>query len=87
MLNFLRRLFGQGQPIPKSVLSVQQACDIAEKMVSGTHCAGTMNLSKLENRDGKLIWLVSSVTVGSGAMVTIDDATGAVMQSERWGIR
>lgn len=87
MLSFLRRLFGRGQPILKSALSVQQACGIAEKVVSGTHCAGMMNLSKLENRDGKLIWLISSVTVGSGAIVTIDDATGAVMQSERWGVR
>lgn len=87
MLSFLRRFIDRGRSSPKSLLSAQQACDIAEKVVSGTHCAGTMNLSRLESRDGKLIWLVSSVTIGSGMTVTIDDATGAVIRSERWGIR
>lgn len=87
MLSFLRRFIDRGRSSPKSLLSAQQACDIAENVVSGTHCAGTMNLSRLESRDGKLIWLVSSVTIGSGMTVTIDDATGAVIRSERWGIR
>lgn len=71
----------------KPVLSAQQACDIAEKVVLNTVCAGKMNLSKLENREGKLTWLVSSVSVGGGILVTIDDATGAVLHSERWGAR
>jgi len=87
MLRFIRRMIGLREPKPKSVLSAQQACEIAEKVVAGGRYAGKMNLSKLETRDGKLIWLISSVTKGSGWLVTIDDATGAVIQSERWGIR
>ena len=87
MLNFLRQLFDKGRPQIKSMLSAQQACAIAESAVAGTHCAGTMNLSKIENLDGKLIWRVSSVTVGSGTTVMIDDSTRAVLRSERWGVR
>jgi uncharacterized membrane protein YkoI len=87
MLNFLRRMIGRGELWLKPILSAQQACEIAETVVAGGHYAGKMNLSKLETRDGKLIWLISSVTKGSGWLVTIDDATGAVIGSESWGVR
>jgi len=87
MLGFLRRLIGRQRFGPHSLLSAKQACEIAERAVTGTYYAGKMTFSKLENRDGKLIWLISSVTKGSGVIVTVDDATGELMHNERWGIR
>jgi uncharacterized membrane protein YkoI len=87
MLYFIRQMLGLGEPGLKSILSARQACEIAETVVAGGHYAGKMSFSKLENRDGKLTWLISSVTIGSGIIVTIDDTTGAVLQNERWGIR
>ena len=37
--------------------------------------------------DGRLVWTVSTATVGSGWRVTIDDATGEVGPVTRWGLR
>ena len=34
-----------------------------------------------------LIWSISSLTLGSRAIVTIDDATGTVISVERHGLR
>jgi len=32
-------------------------------------------------------WVISTATVGSGYMVRIDDATGAVLEVAPWGVR
>jgi hypothetical protein len=37
--------------------------------------------------DGRLTWVVSTATKGSGWSVSIDDATGEVGPVQRWGVR
>jgi len=32
-------------------------------------------------------WVISTATVGSGYMVRIDDASGAVLEVAPWGVR
>jgi hypothetical protein len=83
---FYRKLHGAPEPKP-SLLSEQQARDVAETAVLGTHHAGNMWMAELGHLDGRLIWIVGSASVGSGITVTIDDATGDVISCKPWGIR
>jgi hypothetical protein len=32
-------------------------------------------------------WAITTATIGSGHTVRIDDATGAVLELARWGVR
>jgi hypothetical protein len=41
----------------------------------------------VRNINGRITWVASTPTIGSGWSVTIDDATGEVGPMRRWGIR
>jgi uncharacterized membrane protein YkoI len=46
-----------------------------------------MKMTEIEKRDGKIIWIVSSATVGRRIHVEIDDETGKVLSAESSGLR
>jgi hypothetical protein len=41
----------------------------------------------VRNINGRITWVASTPTIGSGWSVTIDDATGEVGPMRRWGLR
>ena len=83
MLNFLSRFFKPKLAEPKSMLTAQQACAIAEHAVEGSAWVGLMTFSTLKCEGDKLIWEVVSATIGAGIVVLIDDATGAVISRKK----
>lgn len=74
---------------PQTRLTPEQAQAIANAAMTGDwSCyAGKMGAVSMERRDGRVLWQVGSATIGSGATVTVDDATGAVLDRRGWGVR
>jgi hypothetical protein len=87
MAKFFQRFWGRPKPKPVTVLSESQACAIANAAVDETPYAPSMGMVKLENREGRWVWIIGSATVGSGINIIIDDATGKVTGRETWGVR
>ncbi len=55
------------------------------KRASGQPYGLISSMAKVE--DGRLVWSVSTATIGSGWRVTIDDATSEAGRVTRWGLR
>lgn len=74
---------------PETRLTPEAARAIADAAMTGdwSRYAGKMGMVSIERRDGRVVWLIGSATIGSGVTVTIDDATGAVLDRRRWGVR
>lgn len=74
---------------PETRLTPEQARAIANAAMTGdwSWYAGKMGMVSTEQRDGRVLWQIGSATIGSGATVTIDDATGAVLDRRGWGVR
>jgi hypothetical protein len=51
------------------------------------HIDRPLSLLVLRSIDGRLEWIASTPTIGSGWSVTIDDATGETGPVRSWGIR
>lgn len=90
--DFLRARLSEAQwvfaPLQRvtSRLSREQACAIAGEVVD----AGVRHWiahAEAERRGEGLVWVVSSLTKGSGVRVIVDDATGRVIDVGRWGNR
>lgn len=68
-------------------LSRDQALAIARRAAASDPLASRLGAAILEERSGRRLWSVRSATVGLVLVVTIDDATGAVVEMERFGVR
>jgi uncharacterized membrane protein YkoI len=88
VFDFLARLLGK-KPTrpPPSRLSSDEAIAIARRAVAGDPVAEDLALAKFELRSGKAVWVVSSATVGSMLEISIDDATGQVLEQKYIGMR
>ena len=92
----LRRVFFLGPPppphpparmSPEAVLSLAQAAMRTAGIGQGvTHSYG-LAPSNPALVDGRIVWTVSTATIGSGWRVTVDDATGETGPVMRWGLR
>jgi hypothetical protein len=60
---------------------------LTDKAARAAHINETFTRVSLRHVDGRLTWIASTTTRGSGWSVTIDDATGEVGSVKRWGIR
>ena len=87
MKNFFRRFGRQNNERPTAKLSQAQACAIANAAVSDSPYKAMMTMARVDNRDGKRVWIVGSATIGSGMTVIVDDATGKILHREPWGVR
>ncbi len=55
------------------------------KRASGQPYGLIPSMAKVE--DGRLVWTVTTATIGSGWRVRIDDASGEAGRVTRWGLR
>jgi hypothetical protein len=88
ILGWLRDWWRRGGR-PPTRLTAEEARAIANAAMTGewSGFAGQMGVVQVERRDDTLLWHVRSTTIGSGVSATIDDATGALLERRRWGIR
>jgi hypothetical protein len=86
MLTLLRR-FLSGAPSLETRMTRRDVEVLAERAIQAAHISPTPTLISVHQIDGRIIWKASTVTIGSGWFVEIDDATGEVAQVRRWGIR
>jgi hypothetical protein len=86
VMTLLRRLFGRPLAVrPKDCrLSEAEALDIARDAIGGSMpIAVTTVITTPEGIE----WHIGTATIGSGMRVRIDDATGAVLDRTKWGVR
>jgi len=88
MFAFLKSIFG-GSSRPATRLSEAEAMEIARKALARDDIP--LFVKEVKRRaDGTadgLEWVIGTATIGSGYTVRIDDATGAVLEVARWGVR
>lgn len=74
-------------PRPVTRLSREEVIDIARAAIRDRPRSQDLGLAEARREDGRLVWHVSTATVGSGYCVMIDDATGTVISEGGWGVR
>jgi hypothetical protein len=85
MLTLLRRLFCP--PSPETRMTRDEVMALAAKAAEAARINCVLGWATVRRIDGRLTWIVSTATKGSGWSVSIDDATGEVGPVKRWGIR
>jgi len=86
MLALLRRvLFGPASS--ETRMTRDEAMALAAKAAEAAAIDRVLGWATVRRIDGRLIWVVSTATKGSGWSVSIDDATGEVGPVTRWGVR
>lgn len=68
-------------------LSTDQALAIARAATADDSLSEHLYLVREEKRSGATVWVVSSVTIGRMLEVSVDDATGQVLEVRHMGVR
>jgi hypothetical protein len=87
VIAFISRWLKSGKIHRQTRLSNDEALIIARNAAPYDPLSADLGVTTVENRSGHLTWLVSSATVGLALEVTIDDASGNVLEVRRTGIR
>jgi len=84
---FLKSIFG-GPGRPATRLSEREALEIAREALARDVPLFVKEVKRrsVGPADGPE-WVICTATIGSGHTVRIDDATGAVREVARWGVR
>ena len=82
---FRQLLFGLSRP--KTRMTEEQVMALAAEATQAAHIDRTFGFATVRYIEGRLTWIASTPTIGSGWHVRIDDATGEVGPVKRWGIR
>jgi hypothetical protein len=87
MFALLKSVFG-GIGRPPTRLSEAEALEIARTALRRDTSLFVRHVRRRADgpADG-LEWAIGTATIGSGHTVRIDDATGAVLEVARWGVR
>ena len=84
-MSMLRKLLGKSAPArPPCRLTETEALQIARKELGGEM---PLYVTKIAQTERGIEWQIGTATIGSGATISIDDATGAVIERGKWGIR
>jgi uncharacterized membrane protein YkoI len=87
MFKLIERLFGHKPTNIRTRLTADQALAIARSATADDSLSRHLGPVKLEDRLGAPIWIVSSATIGRMLEVSIDDATGKVLEVRHSGVR
>lgn len=87
MFKFISRWLSGKTANIQTRLSADEALAIARSATSGDSMSQHLARTTVEERSGSVVWIVSSATVGSMIEVSIDDATGKVLDVQRIGVR
>jgi len=87
VLDFLARFLGKSpKPIPTR-LSSDEAIAIARRAAADDPQCEDLTIASVEQKSGKAIWIVSPAVVGRHLVISIDDATGQVLEKQHFGTR
>ena len=84
-MSLLRKLFGKSAPMrPSCRLTETEALQIARNELGD---ATPLYVTGIARTERGIEWQIGTATVGSGTTISIDDATGVVIEQGRWGVR
>lgn len=84
-MSILRKLLGKSAPArPSCRLTETEALQIAHNELGD---ATPLHVTKIAQTERGIEWQIGTATIGSGATISIDDATGAVIERGKWGVR
>jgi hypothetical protein len=86
MFALLRRIL-PGPPTPATRMNRDEVMALAAKAAEAARINRTLCVATVRRIDGRLTWIVSTATKGSGWSMSIDDATGEVGPVKHWGVR
>lgn len=72
---------------PQPRLSQREVLEIARRASMADALCEQLSLVTFGKRSGRLVWTVSSATIGQMLEVTVEDATGEVLAVRRVGVR
>jgi uncharacterized membrane protein YkoI len=87
MFKLISRWFSGKAANIQTRLSAEQALAIARSATSNDALSRHLGPTMVEQRSGAVVWIVSSATVGQVLEVSIDDATGEVVDVRHVGVR
>lgn len=85
--DLLARWLGKGAPTIPTRLSSDEAIAIARRAAADDPQCEYLTIASVERRSGNAIWIVSPAVVGRHLVISIDDATGEVLEKKHVGIR
>ncbi len=86
MFTLFRRLL-LGPPRPETRMSEEEVKGLVDAAARKARVDTPLSRINVRNINGRITWVASTPTMGSGWSVTIDDATGEVGRVRRWGFR
>jgi hypothetical protein len=85
IMSLLRKLLGKRAPArPSCKLTETEALEIARNALGE---ATPLYVTTVARTERGIEWQIGTATIGSGATIRIDDATGTVVDRGNWGIR
>jgi hypothetical protein len=72
---------------PKTRMTREDVMALAAKAAEAARIKGGLGLVTVRRIEGRVTWIASTPTKGSGWSVSIDDTTGEVGLVKRWGMR
>ena len=85
VMSLLRKLLGKSAPTrPTCRLTETEALEIARHALGA---ATPLYVTRIARTERGIEWQIGTATIGSGVTISIDDATGAVIERGKWGIR
>jgi uncharacterized membrane protein YkoI len=87
MFKLISRWLSGRSSNPQTRLTADQALAIARSATPNDALSRHLGLTTVKERSGSVVWIVSSATVGQMLEVSIDDATGEVLDVRHVGVR
>jgi hypothetical protein len=87
MFRWLRRGGGSSGKAPPTRLSREEAVLIARRAAAAESLSESLSMVDLQDRSGGAVWVVRSATVGLVLEVSVDDASGGVLEIRHLGKR
>jgi uncharacterized membrane protein YkoI len=87
MFAFFRRFLGESEKPVHSRLSREEAVAIARRAAANDPMSQDLSMAMVREQSGKVVWIVCSAAIGRTLEVTVDDASGDVLDVRRVGVR
>jgi uncharacterized membrane protein YkoI len=86
ILKWLRRQWAGEEP-PATRLSDSSAIEIAKQAAAGDSQTQLLTMTTVQNRAGRLVWIVGAAVKGRTLEVEIDDQSGHILGMHHRGVR
>jgi len=87
IFDLLARWLGKSPPPIPTRLSSDEAIAIARRAAADDPECDQLTIASVERRSGNAVWVVSPAVVGRHLVISIDDATGNVLEKKHVGLR